>query len=131
MMMDAINWPENYKVSVNLTPEDLKNKGLSAYISALLVETGFPASRLDIEITESAIISDVKSATKIISDLKALGVSVALDDFGTGYSSLSFLHQLPFDRIKLDKSFINTSDENRKVLKHLSNWSACVSKVAI
>jgi len=112
VVKDAINWPENYKVSVNLTPEDLKNKGLSAYISALLVETGFPASRLDIEITESAIISDVKSATKIISDLKALGVSVALDDFGTGYSSLSFLHQLPFDRIKLDKSFINTSDEN-------------------
>jgi len=110
VLRDVITWPDSYQVSVNLTPEDLKNKGLTAYISALLLETGFPADRLDIEITESAIISDLKSATKIINDLKALGVSVALDDFGTGYSSLSFLHQLPFDRIKLDKSFINTSD---------------------
>ncbi len=108
---DAISWPDQYKVSVNLTPADLANRSLTAYISALLSEINFPADRLDIEITESAIISDMEYAAKVVEDLKQMGITVALDDFGTGYSSLSFLHQLSFDRIKLDKSFVNTSEQ--------------------
>lgn len=115
---EASNWPRYYTVSVNLTPTDLANKDLPAFINTLLSEAYFPAERLDIEITESAIINDVSHADELIKKLQNMGITVALDDFGTGYSSLSFLQNLSFDRIKLDKSFVNTSDpDSLKIAK--------------
>ncbi len=118
VLAQAATWPPEYAVSINLTPADLANKNLSSYIHSLLNKYNISPRRLNLEITESAVIADVAHAARIVKDLQSLGISVALDDFGTGYSSLSFLHQLSFDRIKLDKSFISTSQiDSLKIAK--------------
>jgi EAL domain-containing protein (putative c-di-GMP-specific phosphodiesterase class I) len=99
-------------VSVNINPRQLFDGNLSQTISQTLKETGLPADLLVLEITEDAVVSDLARAAEILSDIKALGVSIALDDFGTGYSSLSLLRELPIDILKIDKSFIRLLDQN-------------------
>jgi diguanylate cyclase (GGDEF)-like protein len=108
----AKGWDSSLNLSVNISPIQLKDPWLAQKITKLLVETGFPAERLEIEITESSLFECLGLAQTIIASLKNQGVRLALDDFGTGYSSLAHLRALPFDRIKIDRSFVSSINEN-------------------
>ena len=113
-MEDARGWDQSLTISVNISPVQLRDPWLAQKIVKLLVETGFPASRLEIEITESCLFENMGLAQSIIGSLKNQGVRVALDDFGTGYSSLAHLRALPFDRIKIDRSFVTSMNESKE-----------------
>jgi diguanylate cyclase (GGDEF)-like protein len=102
---DAATWPASTKVAVNLSPLQLKNSALIDVLMEALAASGLPAERLEVEITESALLSNEVDYLESMRKLKAIGVSIALDDFGTGYSSLSHLTMFPFDKIKSDKWF--------------------------
>ncbi len=103
---EAATWSSRIGVSVNLSPCQLADTTLVEQVARAMSDTGLAAHRLTLEVTESAMIGDIQAARRILDELRALGLSVALDDFGTGFSSLSFLQTLPFDRIKIDKSFV-------------------------
>ena len=109
---DARGWDAELSISVNISPAQLRDPWLAQKIVKLLVETGFPPERLEIEITESSLFENLGLAQSIIGSLKNQGIRLALDDFGTGYSSLAHLRTLPFDRIKIDKSFVMSMDSN-------------------
>jgi EAL domain-containing protein (putative c-di-GMP-specific phosphodiesterase class I) len=109
---EAASWPRPLTVSVNLSPMQFRQDDLIAMIQNILVETGLSGRRLELEITESALIGDPDSARAILRRIKALGVRIAMDDFGTGYSSLSYLQSFPFDKIKIDRSFVAGLDGN-------------------
>ncbi|AUW59089.1 GGDEF-domain containing protein [Sphingobium sp. SCG-1] len=111
---DARNWDSALSLSVNISPSQLRDPWLSQKILKLLLETGFPASRLEIEITESCLFENLELAKTIVQSLKNQGIRVALDDFGTGYSSLAHLRALPLDRIKIDRSFVTAMGESRE-----------------
>lgn len=102
----AKTWPDGIRVAVNVSPVQIRNSGLIEVIFQALTETGLPANQLELEITESLFIENVEAALAPLHRLRTLGVRVALDDFGTGYSSLSYLRSFPFDKIKIDRSFI-------------------------
>lgn len=113
---EAMTWPDDIKVAVNVSPVQFKNQTLPLTVISALAASGLPARRLELEITETAIIHDEEGTLGKISQLRVLGVQIALDDFGTGYSSLSYLHHLPFDKIKIDRSFIkNVADNDHSV----------------
>jgi EAL domain-containing protein (putative c-di-GMP-specific phosphodiesterase class I) len=103
---EAANWPVDHKVAVNLSPVQIAHADMPAIVHSVLLETGLKPSRLELEITESSIFSDKQRALHALRAIKALGVSIAIDDFGTGYSSLETLQSFPFDKIKLDRSFL-------------------------
>lgn len=103
---DAANWPSNIKVAVNLSPLQFTSPQLSAAVSSALMETGLPASRLELEVTESVLLQDSGVILALLHELRGMGLHIALDDFGTGYSSLSYLRSFPFDKIKIDQSFV-------------------------
>ena len=109
---EAAGWAEPHKIAVNLSPVQLGHVDLPHLVHQILLETGLPASRLELEITETAMISDSIRTIHVLKQLKAIGVAVAMDDFGTGYSSLSTLRSFPFDKIKLDKSFMVELDSH-------------------
>ncbi|AIT82016.1 bifunctional diguanylate cyclase/phosphodiesterase [Novosphingobium pentaromativorans] len=111
---EAARWPSQIKIAVNLSPVQLLKPDLPDTIAQVLLETRLPARRLELEITESAIISEKIKALHSLRRIKALGISVAMDDFGTGYSSLDTLHSFPFDRIKIDKSFLLRAEGNHQ-----------------
>jgi diguanylate cyclase (GGDEF)-like protein/PAS domain S-box-containing protein len=102
----ASHWPSHLTISLNLSPTQLSDALLPIEILKTITEAGLPASRLEVEITENALVADVKSAKAILMAFRNLGIKVALDDFGTGYSSLHHLRELPFDRLKIDRSFV-------------------------
>jgi len=108
--IEARNWPGGEKVAVNLSPVQFLQLDLVEVVRGVLLETGLPARRLELEITETAIIADKLRALHCLRQIKAMGVSVAIDDFGTGYSSLDTLQSFPFDKIKIDKSFLLRSE---------------------
>ena len=108
----ARDWHPALTLAVNVSPWQLKDAWLAQKIIKLLTETGFPPNRLEIEITESALFENLALAQSIVGSLKNQGIKLALDDFGTGYSSLAHLRALPFDRIKIDKSFVMSINEN-------------------
>ncbi len=109
---DAKHWDPGLSISVNISPVQLLDPWLAQKIVKLLVETGFPANRLEIEITESSLFENLSLAQSIVGSLKNQGIKIALDDFGTGYSSLAHLRALPFDRIKIDRSFVTSIRQN-------------------
>jgi diguanylate cyclase (GGDEF)-like protein len=109
---EARDWDPSLTLSVNISPAQLKDPWLAQKIVKLLVETGFPANRLEIEITESALFENLALAQSIVGSLKNQGIRLALDDFGTGYSSLAHLRAMPFDRIKIDRSFVAAMAED-------------------
>ncbi|WP_280950596.1 EAL domain-containing protein [Pararhizobium arenae] len=111
---DASGWPDGLILSFNLSPIQIEDRLLVSRIGRILQETGLPSSRLEIEITENALIGDPDRAANVIEQLHAVGIQVALDDFGTGYSSLSQLARFQFDKIKIDKSFVSGSAANQK-----------------
>ena len=104
--LDAMSWPKPVTVAVNLSPLQVGEPGLPARVHEILLETGLPPSRLELEVTESALFRDYQRALDTLRRLKALGIAIAMDDFGTGFSSLSTLQSFPFDKIKIDKSFV-------------------------
>ncbi len=106
--LEVKNWDPSLTLAVNISPVQLLDERLAQRILKLLVETGFPPQRLEVEITEGAIFQNVELAQTIIHSLKNQGIRVAYDDFGTGYSSLTHLRELPFDRIKIDRSFVSS-----------------------
>lgn len=105
---EAQSWNTSITLSVNISANQLKDPWLSQKLQKLLVQTGLPASRLEVEITEAALFEDMTLARAIVGSLKNQGISIALDDFGTGYSSLSNLRALPFDRIKINRDFVSS-----------------------
>ncbi|MGR3714057.1 MAG: putative bifunctional diguanylate cyclase/phosphodiesterase [Shimia sp.] len=104
--VSAVNWPERMNISFNVSPIQFRDPSLVDSIQQVLKDTNFAPSRLTIEITESSVIDDFEAARRKLEALKNLGIKIALDDFGTGYSSLSCLRSLPFDRLKIDRSFV-------------------------
>ena len=107
---DAMRWPTNVKVAVNLSPLQFRNRGLASEVASVLERSGLPAARLELEITESLLLQDGETTLAILNEIRALGVHLSMDDFGTGYSSLSYLRRFPFDKIKIDQSFIRNLD---------------------
>ena len=107
-MKEARDWPPHLKLAVNVSPVQFRDPTLAEQILKLLSATGFPANRLEIEITEGSLLEDREQVLTIIESLKNVGVRISLDDFGTGYASLAQVNSLPLDRIKIDKSFITT-----------------------
>jgi diguanylate cyclase (GGDEF)-like protein len=104
---EATTWPEGVNLAVNVSPVQFKSGTLALKIVAALAASGLPANRLELEITEAVLIRDDDAALEILHQLRAIGVRIALDDFGTGYSSLSYLQRFPFDKIKIDRCFVN------------------------
>jgi EAL domain-containing protein (putative c-di-GMP-specific phosphodiesterase class I) len=104
---DAATWPDHVTVAVNVSPVQFKNQNLVLTVVGALGDTGLSARRLAIEITESVLMRDNETNLATLHQLRDLGVQIVMDDFGTGYSSLSYLRSFPFDKIKIDRSFIN------------------------
>jgi len=104
--MEAAAWPGNTRVAVNVSPVQFRSQTLALNVAGALAASGLSAARLELEITEAVLIRDDEAALATMHQLRALGVRIALDDFGTGYSSLSYLQRFPFDKIKIDRSFI-------------------------
>ncbi|WP_297805016.1 EAL domain-containing protein [uncultured Brevundimonas sp.] len=117
---EAVQWDEPLRLAVNLSPVQFSHTDLPRMVHQILIDTGLKPARLELEITETAMISDMVRSTHILRQLKALGVSIAMDDFGTGYSSLSTLRAFPFDKIKLDRAFmteLESSPQSRAIIR--------------
>ena len=110
---EAASWPEPLTIAVNISPTQFRTGDFPGFVHAVLLETGLPAARLELEVTEGVLIDDFSRAISILCRLKALGVRIALDDFGTGFSSMSYLHSFPFDKIKIDRAFVGDLEDNR------------------
>jgi diguanylate cyclase (GGDEF)-like protein len=109
---EAATWHEPLQISVNLSPIQFRYGDLAGLVHLVLFETGLSPDRLELEITEGVIFDDPTRALAILRRLKSLGVKIAMDDFGTGYSSMSSLQSFPFDKIKIDRSFVSSVDSN-------------------
>ena len=116
------NWPEEVSVSVNISARDFRNDDVAGHgAGGARRSSGLAPHRLEIEVTETALLEEKAAATKILGKLAKQGIGIALDDFGTGYSSLSYLQALPFTKLKIDRSFVMDIGENPRSLKLLSN----------
>jgi diguanylate cyclase (GGDEF)-like protein/PAS domain S-box-containing protein len=116
---EAMNWPADIKVAVNLSPVQFRSRNLVQAVISALAHSGLSPQRLELEITESVFLAETEANLAILHQLRELGVSISMDDFGTGYSSLSYLRSFPFDKIKIDRSFV----------KDLAQRSDCVAIV--
>ncbi len=114
-MDHALGWDPRLTLAVNIAPRQLADPWFAQRLMKLLTTSGFPPSRLDIELTESALIDNLALVQSTMTSLKNIGVGLSLDDFGTGYSSLSHLRMLPFDRIKIDRSFVTSMADDANV----------------
>jgi EAL domain-containing protein (putative c-di-GMP-specific phosphodiesterase class I) len=112
--MDAAQWPNSLCVAVNISPLQLTSMRILKVVTQALAASRLAPGRLELELTESALIENVEHTTRVLADLKSLGVCLALDDFGTGYSSLSHLHQFNFDKIKIDRSFVQSFGDRKE-----------------
>jgi diguanylate cyclase (GGDEF)-like protein/PAS domain S-box-containing protein len=129
----AVNWPDHVKVAVNLSPAQLKNRNLVKVVSTALAESGMAANRLQLEITESLLMQNTFSTLATLHELRKLGVQIAMDDFGTGYSSLSYLRSFPFDKIKIDRSFIqdlSNGAEPLAIVNAVAGLAKCLNMVS-
>lgn len=109
---EAASWPNTIHIAVNLSPVQFRQGDLPSMVHSILLQSALDPTRLELEITESVLFDDFSRASSILRRLKSLGVKIALDDFGTGYSSLSYLQSFPFDKIKIDKSFVWMLQQN-------------------
>ncbi|PAQ01745.1 EAL domain-containing protein [Mesorhizobium mediterraneum] len=116
---ECAKWPAQTSVSVNLSAKDFRNRDVIQKVRDAIASSGLAAGRLEIEVTETALLDDKSLTRQYIEELKRLGVRIALDDFGTGYSSLSYLHKLPLDKIKIDRSFLIDVTQNSRSLELL------------
>ena len=108
---DIARFAPNWRLSINVAPQQIENPELVTQLLAIVREAGVPPSRFDVELTETALVNDTARARAVILELKKAGMTVTLDDFGTGYSSLSYLAEMTFDRIKIDRRFVQTLDK--------------------
>jgi len=127
--MAAASWPDQLIVAVNVSPLQFKADTLLGTVSAALSQSGLSPERLELEITEGALLSDTDNVLATLHALRALGVKISMDDFGTGYSSLSYLQKFPFDKIKIDRSFVSGSDPDSEAI--LSAVSALGSNLGM
>ena len=116
---ECAKWPDQTSVSVNLSAKDFRNRDVVQKVRDALALSGLAPHRLEVEVTETALLDDKSATSELIAEIKDLGVKIALDDFGTGYSSLSYLHKLPLDKIKIDRSFLMDVTRNPRSLKLL------------
>jgi len=117
---NCMDWPSHVRVAVNVSSIQFQTANMAEVVERILKEVGLPPNRLEIEITESVMLIDMTSITECLNELSNMGVRISLDDFGTGFSSLSYLHKLPFDKVKIDKSFIENgvaSDRSLTLLR--------------
>ena len=129
-LRETANWDPSIKISVNISPTQLADSWLAQRIVRILSETAFPAERLVVEITESSLFADIDLARSIVTSLKNQSVRLALDDFGTGFSSLAHLKSLPFDMIKIDRSFvanIHTKRESVAIIRAVTTLAGALS----
>jgi diguanylate cyclase (GGDEF)-like protein len=127
---EAVDWPDHIKVAVNLSPAQLNNRNLLNVVIGALAETGLPARKLQLEITETVLLQNTFATLATLHELRKLGVQIALDDFGTGYSSLSYLRSFPFDKIKIDRSFIqdlSNGAEPVAIVQAVANLAKCLN----
>jgi EAL domain-containing protein (putative c-di-GMP-specific phosphodiesterase class I) len=116
----AAAWPAHVRVAVNLSPAQFKGRGLVDQVTRALDAAGLDPRRLELEVTESLLLADTEHTLQTLHRLRALGVRISMDDFGTGYSSLSYLRAFPFDKIKIDRSFMNglgPHDDSMAIIK--------------
>jgi EAL domain-containing protein (putative c-di-GMP-specific phosphodiesterase class I) len=127
---DARRWPPHLQLAVNISPRQLQDQWLPERIIAVLAETGFAPSRLEVEITETALINDLDAARATLTSLQNYGVKIALDDFGTGYSSLYHLRELRFNKLKIDRSYVSSlkqGSERAKLVDAIIQLGASLS----
>ena len=118
--MDAAGWSRDVGVAVNLSPVQFKNPSLVSTVKEALEASGLPARRLELEITELVLLQNSEATLAVLHELRGFGVRISLDDFGTGYSSLSYLRSFPFDKIKIDRSFVSelaTRDDSMAIVR--------------
>jgi len=113
---ECAKWPEDVRVAVNVSPIQMQHADVRSIIAEVLDRYGVDPHRLEVELTETALVQDIEKAGDVLRSLKELGVRIALDDFGTGFSSLSYLHALPFDKIKIDQAFVQNGLEDARSL---------------
>jgi diguanylate cyclase (GGDEF)-like protein len=110
---EALNWSSSLSVAVNLSPMQCRTGRIVEVVAAALAESGLAPARLEVEITEGTLLQDNAESLAVLNAIKALGVRISMDDFGTGYSSLSYLHSFPFDKIKIDRSFVSRAPQDK------------------
>jgi len=131
---EAATWPKHIRLSVNVSPVQLKCQTLALRIAGALDASGLKPDRLELEITEAVLIRDDEAALAILHQLRAIGVKIALDDFGTGYSSLSYLKRFPFDKIKIDRCFvsdISEADGSSSIVQAVVNIAAALNMTTV
>jgi diguanylate cyclase (GGDEF)-like protein len=130
----AAGWRDDLHVAVNLSALQLRQADIAERVAAILAETGLPAHRLDLEITESLLVEDIESAVVTLERLRGLGVRLSLDDFGTGYSCLSYLARLKFDKLKIDRSFVidmHRNEDMRKIATTIAKLGATLEMTVV
>ena len=130
-LRQAVTWDPAIKISVNISPTQFADGWLAQRIVRMLTHSGFPADRLVVEITESSLFADLDLARSIVASLKNQGIRLALDDFGTGFSSLSSLRSLPFDMIKIDRSFVTNVHRNKESMAIVRAVSTLASALSV
>jgi predicted signal transduction protein with EAL and GGDEF domain len=129
---EAAKWPVALKVAINLSPAQFRSKKLVSVVLGALATSGITAQRLELEVTETVIMHDSEAVFAALGQLHELGVRIALDDFGTGYSSLSFLQKFSFDKIKIDRSFVNelsgANEESRLIARAVVRFAVSLGK---
>jgi diguanylate cyclase (GGDEF)-like protein len=121
---EAAAWPDHVRIAVNVSPVQFRSQTLSLKVAAAVAESGLDPRRLELEITEAVLIADDDAALVALNELRELGVRIALDDFGTGYSSLSYLQRFPFDKIKIDRSFVKELARGTSIIKAVVSIAA-------
>jgi diguanylate cyclase (GGDEF)-like protein len=127
------NWPDEVKVAVNLSPAQLKNRNVVQMVMSALADSGMAGNRLQLEITESVLMQNTFATLATLHELRKLGVQIAMDDFGTGYSSLSYLRSFPFDKIKIDRSFIedlSNGAEPLAIVHAVAGLAKCLNMIS-
>lgn len=125
----AATWPSHIGVAVNLSPAQFRDPALASIILSALRSSGLSAGRLELEITEGVLLSDEVNTLATLKELKAAGIRISMDDFGTGYSSLTYLRKFPFDKIKIDQSFVRQlpdDPESAAIVRAIITMSACL-----
>ena len=129
---EAAKWPAHLRIAVNLSPAQFRSKELVPVIVGALANSGITSQRLELEVTETVIMHDSEAVFAALGQLRKLGVQIALDDFGTGYSSLSFLQKFPFDKIKIDRSFVeelsSARDGSRQIARAVVRFAVSLGK---
>lgn len=128
---ECSNWPEYMKVAVNVSTLQFKQSDVCSVVTKALMKCGLPPSRLEIEVTESSLIEDLNETSRVLRSLAQGGVRISLDDFGTGFSSLSYLHQLPLDKIKIDRTFVETIRNEERSLILLEGVTRMASNLGL